>query len=229
MPQNFNNYQLNEIQAYLYRIYTNMLKDVGEVDACFVAGDLVDGINKAEKSRGLVTANIYEQSKMAYELLSKVKTTNFYVVEGSGYHTGSEVSGDLLVSDMLHATFGDPDQVINVENVKIHLRHVADWSKDPAGRHTSTRKEANVSVLEGDDFDLFIRGHTHHFNFNGDVRNETLILPCWKAPDKFQRKKSLENTDIGYVLLTIDGNNFEYEPHTYKVPTTIWRTESTLL
>jgi hypothetical protein len=206
-----------------------MVKDVGEVDACFVAGDLVDGINKAEQSRGLVTPNLYEQCKMAYDLLSMIKTDIYYVVEGSGYHTGKEVSGDLIVSDMLKATFGNPDQVINVENIKIHLRHVADWSKDPAGRHTSTRKEANLSVLEGNTFNLFIRGHTHHYNFNGDVRNETLILPCWKAPDTFQRKKSLENTDIGYVLLTVDGNNFSYEPHLYHVPTTIWRTETTLL
>jgi len=206
-----------------------MVKDVGEVDACFVAGDLIDGNNKAEQSRGLVTANLYEQCKMAYELLSMVKTDTYYVVEGSGYHTGKEVSGDLMVSDMLKATYGDPDQVINVENIKIHLRHVADWSKDPAGRHTSTRKEANLSVMEGDEFNLFIRGHTHHFNFNGDLRNETLILPCWKAPDTFQRKKSLENTDIGYVVLTVEGKEYDYEPHLFRVPTTIWRTESTLL
>lgn len=229
MPKDFHDdannekFVMNEVQLYLFDNWYRMCKEVGHVDYCFVVGDLVDGANYGEKGKGQSTTDIYTQAKMAVTLLKMIDTTNFIIVDGSGYHVGQEISGDMVVSDMLQADFGNPDIDFQCESVKFHIRHHESWSRDPGGRHTSARKEANVSVLQNEEVDVFIRGHTHSFNFNGDKRNITVILPCWKGPDKFQRKKYMEIPDNGYVLFNVNGVNYDWEQTIFNVPKHMFR------
>lgn len=221
--QNRETIQQNEIQAFLYDYWMRMCKDVGKVDKVIVCGDLVDGLNKAEHGRGQSTTDMMTQCKMAYELLKMINTNEYIIVDGSPYHTGWEISGDLVVCNMLGGTWGDIDVDATFENVNFHIRHCESWTKDPGGRHTSARKEANLSSLQGEEIDIFLRGHTHSFVFNGDKRNTTVVVPSWKGPDRFMRKKNIEIPDCGYVVFTVDNTNYSWEQTVFNVPKQLFR------
>jgi len=213
----------NEVQAFLFDNWVRMCKDVGRVDKVVVCGDLVDGLNKAEHGKGQSTTDMMTQCRMAVQLLKMIDTSEYIVVDGSPYHTGWEISGDLVACDMLGGTWGDVDIDVTFENVTFHVRHHESWSKDPAGRHTSARKEANVATLQNEDIDVFLRGHTHSFNFNGDKRNITVVTPCWKGPDRFMRKKNIEIPDCGYIVFNIEGIDYNWEQTVFNVPKQLFR------
>ncbi|HOJ96856.1 MAG TPA: hypothetical protein PK024_08495 [Methanospirillum sp.] len=214
---------LNDVQRYLFQQWIHMCNTIRNIDYCIVCGDLVDGANYGEKGKGQITTDIYTQAKMACHLLKMIDTKNFVIVDGSGYHVGQEISGDMLVADMLNGHFGNPDIELTCESITFHIRHHEQWSRDPGGRHTAARKEANVSVLQNEKIDVFIRGHIHSFNYNGDKRNMTVILPAWKGPDKFQRKKYMEIPDNGYVVFTVNNNIYNWEQTIFNIPKELFR------
>jgi hypothetical protein len=215
---NYNlNYQANAVQMFLFEKWCMMRNSVGHVDICIVNGDIVEGENKAEGGRGVVSTNMHAQAYTAAALLKMIDADTFYVTDGSRYHTGL-TSGDQMVCDLINGLWLGDHQFLRVEDLTLHLRHKISYSSTPYSRCTAQRKEAMVMKSQGVNVDIFVRSHTHKFNFSGDSNDITINTPCWKGLDKFMNQNSQEMPDNGWVILDVVGSNYKWDYNIFSVP-----------
>jgi len=124
----------NPLQKRIFKEWEEMIDIVGKVDACFDLGDNVDGPNKKSNGFELWTSNMHQQVMTAVDLLSMIKTNNFFGVQGSYYHVGENTSSDLAVLNSLahcRQEFGT-DLAVKVEDVRIHLSHAIGYTRSQA-------------------------------------------------------------------------------------------------
>lgn len=216
------NYRLpfTETNQFLYDKWMEMVRDVGQVDLVIANGDLVEGLNKKKNGEEIITPYITDQCSMAVELLKRINSKNYAFTGGSPYHTGQDINGDQEVCARIGGTWFGPDGKIELEGIKIHVRHVNSYSKVPYARATSLLFEQCIAAIEGDSTDIFIRSHTHKFVYAGINGRLSMTTPCWKASDTYIRHKSIEKTDCGWILITIDGFNYSWQHHVFSAPDT---------
>lgn len=215
---NYNlSYAANDVQMFLFEKWCMMRNSVGHVDLCIVNGDIVEGENVADRGRGVVTTNIHAQSYVATTLLKMIDADVFYFTDGSKYHTG-QTSGDQIVCDLMGGLWLGDHQFIKVEDITLHLRHKINYSSLPYSRCTPQRKEAFIMKGQGVNVDIFVRSHTHKFNFSGDSNDMTINTPCWKGLDHFMNQHSQEMPDNGWVVIDIDGSNYKWDYNIFTIP-----------
>jgi len=215
-------YQETPVTEYLSDKFYNIMRGIGHVDLCILNGDVVDGVNRCEEGMGLYTTDMMEQCELASELVSYIDTDRFEVFNGTGYHTKVNPSGDDIVCKLLNGNWHDWQDVITLEDIKVHCRHWQPYSKHKWSRCTSQREEAYKMEHDGWDIDIFIRSHTHSFEYSGSSQNLTIGTPCWKGRDAYIEQKKMERADNGYIILNIDESNYTWEHMIFNVPEKIF-------
>lgn len=216
-------YVLNEVQQFLWDKWLQMIEAVGEVDYVLCLGDMVEGLNPKEKGRQTVP-DILEQVKLAKLALNMIKCKrSFLFVQGSPYHTGANPSADELLCEILNGEWLDEDGNFIADNIVFHIRHWQPYSKKPEGRYNSQQSESMIMRLNEDNADVILRGHTHRFNFSGNVHNIAISTPCWKSLDKFMRRSSQELPDNGYIIFNVNGSNYSWDQFIFNVPNSMFR------
>jgi len=210
-------YHANDVQMFLFEKWCMMRSSVGHVDICMVNGDIVEGENVADRGKGVISTDVHAQALTAAQLLNMIDADTFYVTEGSRYHTG-QTSGDEIVCSLINGIWLGDHQFIRIEDLTLHLRHKINYSSTPYARCTAQRKEAMVMKSQGVNVDIYVRSHTHKFNFSGDANDMTINTPCWKGLDHFMNQHSQEMPDNGWVVIDIDGSNYKWDYHIFTVP-----------
>lgn len=210
-------YVSNAVQKHYFEQWCNMIRRVGKVDILILNGDLVEGENFKERGLGVVSTNMHTQSVVAATLIKMIDAKVIYVSNGSKYHTG-QTSSDQTVCDMVDGIWVGDHHFLTVEGIVIHFRHKSGHSSIPYSRYTSGRREALIQKAQGTNVDIYIRSHTHHFGFSGDSNDITVNTPCWKGLDHYINQGSQEMPDNGYVFFDIDGANYKWDYHIFKVP-----------
>ena len=85
-----------------------------------------------------------------------------------------------------------------------------------------TKDEAYEMEHDGWDIDIYVRSHTHSFDYSGNSQNLTINTPCWKGRDAYIEQKKVERADNGYVLINVDGSNYSWEHMVFNVPEKIY-------
>lgn len=220
----------SDISNFLYNKWKEMVKYVGDIDMVIVNGDCVDGSNYKDDGFGLFTSDIHEQCMMVRDLFEPFRKmgVQFVFTDGSKYHVGSNLNGDRISCMLLGGEWLGKDGFIQAENIKIHARHVINYSSQPNSRSTAQRGEQTIAAMQDEDVDIFIRSHTHKFVYSGNERYLHITTPCWKGVDDFIRKKSIEKSDCGWVLITVDGSEYSWEHHVFRIPDVYERQTITL-
>jgi hypothetical protein len=200
-----------------------MIRSVGRVDILIINGDIIEGENYKERGTGVISTNLHAQSVTATILIQMIEADQIYVTNGSKYHVG-QTSGDQIVCDMVGGTWLGEHQFIKIEDIIVHARHKANYSSVPYSRCTAQRKEAMIMKSQGTNVDIYLRSHTHRFNFSGDSNDLTINTPCWKGLDDYMNKGSQEMPDNGYVLLEIDGPNYRWDYSIFTIPHALYKT-----
>lgn len=213
---------LNDVQSFLYDRWLSMCHDIGYVDAVICNGDMVDGLNAAEKGRETIP-DMMLQCLLAKELISMINTKRFIFTQGSDYHTGANPSGDEMLCHLMNGEWLGTDGDLHFDNISIHVRHWQPYSKNPDGRYNNLIKELNTMALQEDCPDITIRSHTHRFNYAGNTRSLALSTPCWKGLDRYMRIKSTEIPDNGYILIDINGADFTWNQQVFNIPKKLFR------
>lgn len=214
----------SDISRFLYDKWKEMIKYVGPIDVLVVNGDSVEGPNVKDDGFGLITSDVHEQCKMVVELLRPFKDAQFIFTNGSKYHVGTNMNGDRIACMLLDGEWFGMQGTIDVEGVKINVRHSINYSSQPNSRATAQRGEQTIAAMQDEDIDIFIRSHTHKFVYSGNERYLHITTPCWKGVDDFITKKSIEKTDCGWILITVDGSDFTWEHHIFRIPNALERT-----
>lgn len=213
---------MNSVQEFLWDQW-NAMRDLvvskyGRVDRVIVNGDSVDGVNKFEEGIGIVTPDLMEQCEIVKELLHMIPSDGYVFFNGSDYHVKQNPSCDQIACQMTGGVWKGFQSVLGFDNIKMHVRHYAPYSKKKSRRCASQREEAYEMEHDGWDVDLFIRSHTHSFDYSGNSQNLTINTPCWKGRDRYIEKRGMSKSDIGYIILNIDGNNYSWDQMVMSVP-----------
>jgi hypothetical protein len=206
----------SSLQLDIYEAWCRMVKYAVRVDACFVLGDCVDGVDRKGEGFAAWTTDRHAQVETAADLLSMVKTRKYYGVDGSRYHVDSNTSGDLLVMDKLGGTFGT-DLAVVVDGVRIHLAHAIGHTSSPVSKATAPAKEAafaEINLPIYGKFDLLLRGHRHDVYEWSNGRTRVAGCPSWKSRDHFAASHGLGMPAefIGGLLLHVDKGRHWIEP-----------------
>lgn len=204
-------------QQILLNEWDCMIDTIGKVDTCYVLGDCTDGTNYKSSGLGCWTTDLNIQIREACNLLGRIKTNKYVVVQGSGYHVQENMSCDALVANELNAPFGT-ELIANLNGYRIHLAHEIGYSTSPTSKATALQAEIANAVLNQDyygKFDLIVRGHRHE---NMDLKTpwgHIIVVPGWKTRDEYAAKKGFKCGPgfIGYGLVTATDDELQTSIH----------------
>lgn len=210
----------NEAQIWMYQKWEQMIADVGPVYAVIACGDLCEGVQPKSKGMGLWTPDQDIQSEVAASLLEMIKAEKYFIAQGTPFHTGENISSDLLVAKKIGAVYGD-ELSIKVDNVRIHASHKIGVSgANTAARVSAIAKEimhATINAAQYGKYDIIVRGHAHYAVAVKFSNTWGIVNPGWKGRDSFAARSSLVwNPDLGYTILEIDGDLVQWNTVIHK-------------
>lgn len=202
------------IQRDLYRYWEEMVDYVGRVDAVVANGDLIDGPNQIEEGIGTWTTDIDLQARTAASLLALIKSPRYYILQGSGYHTKRNISGDRLVATHLSGMRRDAiwcgyTLAMDVDRVRFHVKHKVGIA--PSALRSEREKIARHASVYGA-IDVLVRSHKHVFEFYGQRGEINLVTPGFKGRDSFVAERNPHPPDVGFILFEVEGSNYRYDP-----------------
>lgn len=188
--------------------------EVQECDTIINIAESIEGKNKKEYGKSLISSNIDTQCLAFVELLKPYIGGRRYIgLRGSGYHTSEDTDAENHISDLLGGDFfGD------IANLKISgCGHVV-WATHKAGNammYRSTMLDRNslyfsaIKSRISEDPDIIIYGH-HHKHFRVDTETRiNLIAPSWKFwhPIKDSSKFPYTQPTIGGLVIQFPKNH----------------------
>lgn len=195
--------------------WLDMLKRVGAVDALVLLGDLVDGVNPAEKGMGLWTCDVGQQEITATDMLRMIPARKVYGCQGSGFHVSNNKSSDRTITENLRGTFRY-DHFIKPENFTIHAMH----KQSGSGRSGVTRKAHGIlteiqAALENEEVygnvDMVVRAHKHTSVMVKIKDKYGFGIPSWKGRDYYVRSESLHFApEHGYTYIEVNNGEIDY-------------------
>ena len=212
----------NKVQEELFKQWQQMIDEHKRFDYVFNLADNIEGINRKGYGLGTIQSDLSWQTEMAIELLKMIPCRRHVGTQGSSYHVNSQASGDRAViktlSQIYHERFVFGDQVIfDVEDVKFHLRHVTPFTRQKVLSQSSLKRDILEALDEGKHtgrINCFLRGHTHRYaGLDYKPYFAGYVSPCWKISDQFIQQRSIQNPDIGYLIIEVNGSDFEVTPH----------------
>jgi hypothetical protein len=201
----------NRHQKLLHEAWCKMCRDVGSVDVCIANGDLIDGPQRLEEGKLVVTTDFEVQCQWAAELLNMIDAKMFYLTKGTDYHTVRGVCAEQYIAELLRSKYGRKAKFRN------ELRCKVGWAKVTANHHvpvshswyraTAISRDLLLYALNEAEYgktDLVVRSHAHYFVQVGFGSMWAVVTPGWQLRTPFASKKDLVSAPrIGYVVAEI--------------------------
>ena len=198
-----------KLEEEMWTEYRRLLRMVGPVDILFFLGDGIDGKQKKEGSRGLLTADLHEQGEMNIACIAQVDAKKKVYVGGTPYHTGEEEDEEIRIAEKLDAIY-DLRKFVTVNGLTFDLRHFIPGSSIPHGRYTALAKDvlwndlwtiANMQPKA----DVTLRAHVHYYADLGSKNpdHRAIIVPGLQAVGGLFGSRKL-STKIDWGITWID-------------------------
>jgi len=222
----------DDLKAYHRKTWNWFEREVGElgdVDALFLLGDLIDG--KGDRSGGteLTFPDTDVQCEVAIECIDKVVSwtgvprKNIYGVYGTPYHVNP--GGSDLERRILNEVGGKigSHEWIDVNGTMFDIKHKVGGSTIPHGRATALLKEDlwNLIWSTKEEYNprsqVILRGHIHYYMFAGDAECLSMSLPALQGPgSKFGKRQCSGTVNFGFVHFDVEEGGYSWEPHILK-------------
>lgn len=216
----------NPGQAYLWKCWQDWSEQAAKSNpsAIIANGDMIDGMQQAQKGTELCLPMLSDQSAAAAEclryLLKACGNPPLFIVAGTEYHSQPAAREEEIIAAELGAVryrgVGTGRYIrevldLDVDGVVINAAHHIGVSGG-IYRGTSIDREALFSALAGREgranrCDVLVRSHCHYFLHEELPHRHAVITPCWQLQTRFMRKRSVYRMlpDIGGIILWIDG------------------------
>lgn len=217
---------LNAGQQFLWQCWEHFVKKVAAYKpvAIIANGDLIDGLQPAQRGTELCLPLLADQAEAAQEmlqgLLDACGNPKLYVIAGTAYHTSPAAREEEVIAKALKAKryqgAGTGRYVrqaldLDVDGVHLNFAHAIGVTTG-SYRATAIDKEALFATLAGREgkvahSDGIVRSHVHSFTHVELPHKHALTTPCWQLQTEFCRKKSQYRMipDVGGIVLWIDG------------------------
>ena len=199
--------RLQHLQEPLWAWFTSTIDSYGPFDLSLDMGDATEGEGKKD-TIGLITTNTLKQAKMAAPVYERTKAKKHYMVRGTGYHVTGTYEYEDPLAEMLDASLKD-EQYLDLNGLKVSMRHVVGRSDTPYGANTMIYKEVVRDLVtaiedESEPADLTLRGHVHMDTEARVGRRYGATVPCLKYPGSvFGRKCRAFYYHMGVGILEI--------------------------
>jgi hypothetical protein len=196
--------------------------DVKDSEYLLNLDESIEGYNKKEHGKDIMTSNLNEQVDAFVQLLSpKIKGKQYVCVDGSGYHGSEDTSvAEHICGKLKGEYFG---QLVNWE-VKgtgriVHATHKASGAmlyKATALDRRSLYMSAAKSKV-GMDPDIMISGHIHQYFRVDTMTRINVTCPCWKFwhPIKTAESYPFSQPSVGGVTLKVSKKFCEVDKYLY--------------
>lgn len=214
----------NAGQRYLWECWQHACDYIvkQKVDAIVVNGDVIDGMQRAQRGTELSLVLTTDQRAAAVEtLLPLASLAPMYFVQGTEYHDLKAGQAVEEVAKTLNAVRYDGPGTgrysrevldLEVDDVVLNFSHGIGVGSG-FYRATPYDREGIFSALAGKDgkmpkADVVVRSHAHFFLHLEHASKHMVGVPCWQLQTRFMRKNSVYRMlpDIGFVILHIDGD-----------------------
>lgn len=227
LPSGFENSEgkevtLNSGQKYLLDCWGHLLSQVRKekFSAVIVNGDVIDGLQQAQRGSELSLPLIFDQRGAAIELLRPLsKLAPIYFTQGTEYHDSKAGNAAESVAEDLHAVrypgmgtgkFSKEVLDLEIDGVVLNVAHGISVATG-FYRATPLDREGIWSALAGKDgkmpkADCVIRAHAHNFVHVEHASKHMVQMPCWELQTRYMRKNSVYRMvpDIGYLIVEVD-------------------------
>lgn len=212
-------FECNSVQQLIFEKWCKMC-DVVKPDIVVVNGDMCEGVNYKEHGIGNWTNDKAQQIQTCAELLEMIDCCKYVGLQGSGYHTGNNLSMDEIVMKQIGGDFGT-EKFINVEDVRFHVRHETSFSKRPQRQAVGMIDDMTGIDYDREtfgDIDITIRSHLHRFSFIGWNGALGIVTPAWKWRDPFVKARNVISNDLGFITFEVSDDVYTWNPYLFKVP-----------
>lgn len=226
LPEGFENSEekdvsLNKGQKYLLECWRHMLDMAKELkpDAVVVNGDVIDGLQQAQRGSELALPLIFDQRGAAIELLRPLsELAPIYFTQGTEYHDSKAGNAAESVAEDLHAVrypgmgtgkFSKEVLDLDIDGVVLNFAHGISVATG-FYRATPLDREGIWSALAGKDgkmpkADCVVRAHAHNYVHVEHPSKHIVQMPCWELQTRYMRKNSVYRMvpDIGFIWLEV--------------------------
>jgi hypothetical protein len=207
IPQNAVN---KAIWAHWLKMLASSKKE--KPDVIILNGDLIEGAQRKEGGRGLVTPELFTQCAACIKVLRTLPKVPMYFTAGTDYHQLPDgLSADLYIAETMGGEFGD-ELVIEECGIRIFARHVIGMSQSTWQYMTTApaRDQMLLYLNQAEDkygrIHVAVFSHRHQFVCSQFASGLALITPCWQGKTVFAVKKGIISPPhIGWVSLIVDG------------------------
>ena len=180
-------------------------------DCIILNGDLIEGAQRKEGGRGLMTPFLKNQVDACIAVIKTLPKVPMFFTAGTDYHQLPDgLNAEEFIADALNADFGD-ELVINTCGIRIFARHVIGASSSSwQYQTTAPSKEHLLLYLNRSNekygpIDVCVFSHRHQFVASQFLSGIALVTPCWQGKTVFAVKKGIVGVpDIGWVMLFVD-------------------------
>lgn len=201
-----------KLQRKSWDYFLRLVDEIGRPDVLVAVGDLIDGSGEKSSGTELISADIYEQCKMAITCLKIWEAKKLVVVRGTPYHVSGNADYEDVIATALNADIRDHAQ-IKVEGVLFDVCHHINVSRDIRSKASLITRERIENLLrwERNEFskaDVIVRGHIHSFIRVEGTNWEALTLPGLQTTTKVGNRRFRGQCDWGVVYYDVDGGDW---------------------
>ena len=213
----------NKGQEYLWSCWSHLLDYASELepDAIVVNGDVIDGLQHAQRGTELSLPLLFDQRGASIECLRPLSLlAPMYFVQGTEYHDCKAGASVEAVAEDLHGVrytgpgtgkFSKEVLDLEVDGVIVNFSHGISVASG-FYRATAHDREGIWSALAGKDgklpkADCVVRSHAHFFIHVEHASKHIVGSPCWELQTRYMRKNSVYRMlpDLGALVITVDG------------------------
>lgn len=206
-----------ELQRECWTWYERTIRSI-RPDVLLVCGDCIDGAGHKSGGTEEMTTDREEQVEMAARAILAARARKIVVVAGTAYHVGQDEDWEKVLADKVGAVAFSGQEFLDVDGVRINLKHHVGGSQREAGRFTALANE-NLSNMLWAEHDrqprcgVILRGHVHYHRYCGGPGWVAMTLPALQAAaTKFGRRCS-GTIDYGLIELRCDRGDHTWQSH----------------
>lgn len=181
-----------------------------------VNGDMIEGNQRRENGRGLMTLAIETQVNACIKALSTLRKaapkSAWYFTTGTDYHQMPDgTSADARIAEEFGAEYGD-EIIVEECGIRLFCRHTISSSMStwqymataPGRDHMLLY--LNKSPEKYGNIDVAVFSHRHQFVAVQFTSGIALVTPCWQSKTPYAVKRGMIGVpEIGWVTLSVEG------------------------
>lgn len=197
----------------LWKSYSQAIADLGKIHLCIANGDLIDGRGERSGGTELWTGDRMKQGKCAIKCLEEVNADEYFFTFGTPYHASAGGEDfETPIAEHFNARITGQG-FIKVNGLTFHVKHKIGTSSIPHGRLTPLARQKLWNLFwaehgEAPKADIFIRSHTHYFDYAGGYGWLAVITPALQGwGSKFGERQCEGTIDWGFIYFDVESKN----------------------